>query len=241
LQRIAICYFFTAMIFLNTGVETQGVIASTLLILYWALMKLVPVPGYGAGVLTPEGNLAGYVDRLLLPGNFCCYGWGDNEGILSTIPAISTTLFGALVGQRIASTIDPKRKVVDLLLAGFAGVFLGIVADEWFPINKTLWTSSYVLLTAGLSCILLSFFYFTIDVGGCRRWAFPFIVIGLNSVTIYMMQRLVNFGLIVDLFLGRLLAPVLGSAELVFRNIILFLIKWLILLWMYRKRIFIKV
>ena len=99
LQRIAICYLVAALVMMNTNIRGQAILAGSILVVYWAVMKLVPVPGVGAGVLTPENNLAGYLDRLIIPLRFCCYTFGDNEGLLSTLPAISTCLLGVLAGR----------------------------------------------------------------------------------------------------------------------------------------------
>ena len=110
LHRIAICYFFAAIIMLNAGIRMLGVITGSILFIYWAIMIFIPVPGFGAGVFTPEGNLAGYSDRLILPGSFCCYGFGDNEGILSTLPSIATTLLGVLTGYWLRSAFTQKKR-----------------------------------------------------------------------------------------------------------------------------------
>jgi len=172
LGRIGICYFFASIVMLNTKRKGQAIIAGVLLLFYWGIMKLVPVPGYGAGVLTPEGNLAGYIDRRFLPGRFCCYKYGDNEGYLSTIPAISTTLIGVLTGHWLRSSFSKNKKALGLLGAGAAMLILGRIWNLSFPINKPIWTSSYVLYAAGWSLLLLCFFYWLIDELLCAlcRW-----------------------------------------------------------------------
>ena len=145
LQRIAVCYLVASIVFLKTGWKGQAIIATLLLVAYWLLMTLVPVPGYGAGDLSMEGNLAAYVDRQLLAGHT----WKplyDPEGLLSTVPAIATTLFGVMAGSWITSKRESLEKTAGLFVAGAAGIIIGWAWGGWFPINKALWTSSYTVL-----------------------------------------------------------------------------------------------
>jgi len=239
LQRIAVCYFFAALIVMNTDVRGQAVWAGALLLFYWAIMKLVPVPGHGAGVLTPEGNLAGYIDRLLLPGRFCCYEFGDNEGILSTIPAVSTTLMGVLSGHWIRSSSPAGGKVRGLLAAGAVSLAAALLWNLAFPINKLIWSSSYVLFAGGWSLLLLAAFYWIIDVRGYVRWAFPFVVIGLNPITIYVAQGLFDFGVIADVFVHGFIDE-LGAFKPLFWSFCVLAVKWLFLYFLYRQRIFLR-
>ncbi|MBN2289722.1 MAG: DUF5009 domain-containing protein [Candidatus Glassbacteria bacterium] len=239
LHRIALCYFFAALIVMNTRVRGQAITAGLILVLYWAVMKLVPVPGHGAGVLTPEGNLSGFIDRSLLPGSFCCYRFGDNEGILSTVPAVATTLIGVLAGQWLKSSSPQKKKVQGLLAAGAACLAAGFIWDFAFPINKLIWTSSYVLWAAGWSLLLLGAFYWIIDVRGYSGWAFLFVVIGLNPITIYVADRIFDFGLIAGIFIHGFIDS-LGSFKPVFWAFCVLLTEWLFLYFLYRKKIFLK-
>ncbi|MBN1292880.1 MAG: DUF5009 domain-containing protein [Candidatus Latescibacteria bacterium] len=240
LQRIALCYFFTSLIVMNTGIKNQAIWAGSILILYCAAMKYIPVPGFGAGQITPEGNLASYVDRLLLPGKFCCFEFGDNEGLLSTIPAISTTLIGVLCGHWLRSVSSPAKKVQWLIIAGVVSLVAAILWNFIFPINKLVWSSSYVLFAAGWSMILLGVFYWIIDIRGLKKWAFPFIIIGLNPITIYMAQRIIDFGDITKFFVGGL-AGFMGDLRPAFMIACVFLVKWLFLYFLYSKKIFLKV
>jgi predicted acyltransferase len=188
LQRIGVCYLVASFIFLNTRWRTQGLIALSLLILYWLVMRLVPVPGFGAGNLEMEGNLAAYVDRRVLG----AHTWKplyDPEGILSTIPAIATTLCGVLTGHLLRSKRQPIEKAAAMFAAGMTGVVAGWVWDFWFPINKALWTSSYVLLTAGMALQLLAFCYWLIDIKGYRRWSKPFLIFGTNALAVYFLAE----------------------------------------------------
>jgi predicted acyltransferase len=156
LQRIAVCYLVTSLVFLKTTWKAQAAIAAALLVLYWAAMTLIPVPGFGAGDLSMEGNLAAHVDRVLLAGHT----WKplyDPEGILSTIPSIATALCGVLVGHLLRSKQTPVEKTAALFVAATAAMVAGWIWGGWFPVNKALWTSSYVLLTAGMAAQLLAF------------------------------------------------------------------------------------
>jgi predicted acyltransferase len=239
LQRIAICYFFASLIFINTKPRTQAVISAVILLAYWAIMKLVPVPGFGAGVLTPEGNLAGYLDRLFLPGRFCCYTFGDNEGIISNLPAVVTALLGALSGAWLKSGSTGMRKVLGLSAAGIASLALALLWNPFFPINKLFWSSSYVLYAGGWSMLLLALFYWIIDVRGWRGWAFPFIVIGLNPITIYVVQGLLDFGVIANIFVHGFIRHT-GAFEQPLWLLCILAVKWLFLYFLYRQKIFLK-
>ena len=187
LQRIAVVYFFASFIILKTDPKEQAFIATFLLLLYWAVMELVPVPGHGAGVLTPQGNLAAYLDNLFLHGHLKENTW-DPEGILSTVPAISTTLFGGLTGHWIRSPKDPYEKAAGLFVMGGVGLVLGVMWDQFFPINKNLWTSSYVVFTTGMALYFLGVCYWLIDLKGYWRWATPFVVFGVNAIAVYALS-----------------------------------------------------
>lgn len=191
LQRIAICYFFSAIIVLNVNIRWQTFIALILLVIYYFAMKFIPVPGYGAGILTQDGNLAAYIDRLLMHGHLMESTW-DPEGLLSTIPAISTTLFGVLAGHLLKSYITSVTKMILLLSYGSVCIIGGLLIDKWFPINKWLWSSSYAILTAGIATICLALCYWFIDVKGYRRWSFPFIIYGMNAIIIYVLSSIVE-------------------------------------------------
>jgi predicted acyltransferase len=240
LQRIALCYLFTSLIVMNTGIRGQVIWTISILIGYWAVMKLVPVPGFGAGVLTPEGNFASWIDRLFLPGRFCCFEFGDNEGLLSTVPAVSTTLLGVLSGQWITSRRTMAVKFRGLLIAGIICLVGALIWNVVFPINKLLWTSSFVLFAGGWSLLVFATFYWIIDVKRWKRWAFPFFIIGLNPITIYIAQELFDFGMITNVFIHGF-AGHLGALEDSFSSLSVLIVKWLFLYFLYRQRIFLKV
>jgi predicted acyltransferase len=236
LGRIGLAYLFAAIIFINT--KTRGRVAwlVALLVGYWAAMRWITVPGIGAGNFEPGNTLADYLDRRLLPGVLYCR-VRDPEGILSTVPAIGTALLGALAGQWLR---DARRgglaKTAGLLAAGLVCLALGGLWNLTFPINKNLWSSSFVLWAGGWSFLLLGVFYLVIDVWGCRRWAFPFVVIGANAITVYVGQVFLDFAALGMLLLGHAPLP----ATVLTPAIAGFAIKWLTLYALYRKRVFLR-
>ena len=255
LQRIAVCYLIASVIFLKTKWRAQALIAVSLLLLYCIVMLLVPVPGFAAVDLSMEGNLAAYVDRIL----FGRHTWKplyDPEGLLSTVPAIATTLAGVLTGHWLRSRRSELEKVAGMFVAGAACVMVGWAWGFWFPINKALWSSSYVVLTAGLALQLLGICFWLIDINGMRRWAKPFLIFGTNALAIYFLAELfsrlislVTFtradGAAVDLqtYLYQTLFASWASpkgASLLYAICIVLL--WLgVATILYRKRVFIKV
>lgn len=247
LQRISICYFIGSMLVLYTRPRTQALTAAGILIGYWAIMRFIPVPGYGAGIWTEQHNLPRYIDNLLLPGRLF-YGSWDPEGLLTTIPAVATCLLGVLAGHWLKTVEwgrfrikDANQRAIYLFLAGLVLAVLGALLNPLFPINKNLWTSSFVLLTGGLSAMLLAAGYWAIDIRGHRLRAFPFIVIGMNSIFIYFAVRFVPFAKlaawavqanpVVSFGRGRNLAVAL--LELAIEGLLLF--------WLYRRKIFIRI
>ncbi len=191
LQRIAIVYGITATMVLHTSVRVQAWITGAILLLYWGLLTLVPVPGHGPGELTPQGNLAAWLDQILLPGRMWRGTW-DPEGILSTLPSIATALCGVLTGHWLRSGRPREVIAGRLFVAGWLVLLGGTLWDIWFPINKNLWTSSFVLFTAGAALQCLAFCYWLIDVEGRRRWAYPLVVYGMNAITVYVASGLVT-------------------------------------------------
>jgi predicted acyltransferase len=239
LQRIGVCYFLAAIIVVHTKWRTQAIIVGAVLILYWLAAALIPVPGFGAGDMTMEGCLSSYIDQQLIPGELY-YTYGDNEGFISTFPAICTVLLGALAGHWLRSARSGSRKAASLAIAGGVCVAVGYVWSFAFPIIKIIWTSSYTLFSGGLCLMLLALFYWIIDVKGYRKWTLFFIVIGVNPITIYFLQRFVNFDGIAEFFLWG----VASSAGLIAPLILplgVLAVKWLFLWFLYRHKIFFKV
>jgi predicted acyltransferase len=255
LQRIAVCYLFASLIFLKTGWKTQAIIAAVLLIFYWLLMTWTPVPGYGVGDLSKEGNLAAYVDRSLLSGHIYTKIY-DPEGLLSTIPTIATTLIGILTGHYLRSSRTPLEKVAGMFVAGVAGVVAGWMWNSWLPINKPLWTSSYVLFTAGLALQLLALCYWLIEIKKYRAWAKPFVIFGVNAIALYvgsaLLARMMNLwrlphadgtpGTFKTFIYEHLFASWASPINASLFYAIAYVLLWFGLLsLLYRKKIFIKV
>jgi predicted acyltransferase len=255
LQRIAVCYFFASVIFLNTRWRAQAAIAAALLLVYWAAMKLIPVPGFGAGNLEMDGNLAAYVDRAVL-GRHTWKPLYDPEGILSTVPAIVTALAGVLTGHLLRTRREPMEKVAAMFVAGVACIVAGWVWNFRFPVNKALWTSSYVLLTAGFALQMLAVCYWLIDIKGYRAWAKPFLVFGSNALAVYFLSE--AFVRAVDassfktagggetnllaLIYERLFAPLASPVNASLMFAVCTVLFWLCVMWiLYRRRVFIKV
>ena len=192
LQRIAVCYLFTSIIVLRTGWKGQAYWAVGLLFFYFLAMKFIPVPGFGAGDLSAEGNFAAFFDRIFLTGHMWSQSktW-DPEGLFSTIPAIATTLTGVLTGWFLRSDKPKVEKTMWLLLIGNLGLLAGWTFDTWFPMNKSIWTSSYVIYTSGMALIFLGICYYTIEVLNWRKWTKPFVLYGLNSISVFMLSGFV--------------------------------------------------
>lgn len=198
LQRIGICYFCACAVFLFTGLRAQIAILLGLLSGYWLLMMLMPVPGYGAGILNKEGNFAGYIDNLVLNGKFIgIHVWQtartwDPEGIVSTLPAIGTCLFGVLAGQLLRAYSSVETKTCWFFVTGSLLLFAGQLMSFWLPINKNLWTSSYAVFMAGMASICFAVLYWFIDVQGWQRWCKPFAIYGMNAITVFMLAGILG-------------------------------------------------
>jgi len=250
LQRIAVCYLVASLVFVWTGWRTQAALALALLAGYWAALILVPVPGVGAGHLDPENNLAAVVDRAVLGRHI----WRvarvyDPEGILSTAPAIATTLFGVLAGHWLRAARRPAETARGLLAAGIAGVVLGELWGLWFPVNKALWTSSYVVLTAGAALIGLALCYWLAEVRTWRAWTRPFVVLGVNALALFFLSSLVARLLIVikvpgdsgpiplhALLFERLFAPWASPVNASLAYAIAYLAMWFAVMWLLDRR-----
>ena len=257
LQRIAIVYLISSIIFLNTDTKFQYWFTGSILILYTALMSLVPVPGVGYANYEPTTNFAAYIDNLLLGGHLWTYTkvW-DPEGILSTLPAIGSAMLGIFAGNLLRSEKDPATKTVWLYVWGSALMLAGWIWSFWFPLNKNIWTSSYVLYTGGLALFFLAFCYWFIDIKKVTWWIKPFHVYGMNAITVFFLSGIVGRllylikwqtaegtmitlkGYLFDTFFLSWLSPI--NASLGFA--IVYILIWLGLMWiLYAKKIFIKV
>jgi predicted acyltransferase len=202
LQRIALAYLFAGLIFCFTGLRGCVIACFTLLLGYWVLLTFVSVPGVGAAHFGPGQNLTNWVDKQYLPlrkwdGDY------DPEGLLSTLPAIASCLLGVFAGTLLKRrNLEDRRKVLYLVAAGVACVLLCWLWNLQFPVIKKIWTSSFVLVAAGYSSVLLGVFYLVVDVWKYRKWALPFVWIGMNPITIYMIDNLVNMDQIARRFVG---------------------------------------
>jgi predicted acyltransferase len=187
LQRIAVVYFVAALAWLHLRPRSRALLALALLIGYWLAMMLVPVPGHGTGDLSPEGNLSAWVDHQVLGRHTWrkAPGPGDPEGILNTIPAIASALIGLFAGDWLRSSRTRREKLQGLLLWGCVLTVAGLVLHPWFPINKNLWTSTYVLFTGGFALLLLAAIYFLVDMRQHDALARPFLVFGTNAITAF--------------------------------------------------------
>jgi predicted acyltransferase len=194
LQRIAICYVIVAALELWTGWRAQIAVAIACLAGYWILMRYVPVPGFGVPthdipLLDADRNLVAWLDRKLLMGHLY-EGTRDPEGVLSNIPAVATCLLGLLTGKWLRTAHSPRIKTVAMILAGVLAVAIGRTLHLWFPINKKLWTSSFVIFTAGLSLVFLALFYWVADAKRHRGlWARPILVFGTNAIAAYFLSE----------------------------------------------------
>lgn len=244
LARIGLGWMFAALLFVNTRTVTRVWITGAILVGYWLLLAFVPAPdGNGVEVFTLEGSLVGYVDRLLLPGRLH-QGIFDPEGILSTIPAIATAMFGMFTGELIKlqkAGLSDNKKVGYMVLAGCALLVIGLLWSLILPINKKLWTSSFVCVVGAYSVFMFALFYYVVDVLNFRRWTLFFTVIGMNSITIYLAQEFVNFPFTSNALFGGLtrlmpeaLQPLVGSIGYI-------AVCWGFLYFLYRQRIFLKV
>jgi predicted acyltransferase len=259
LQRIAVCYLITSLIFLHTNWKQIIFIGIGLLLVYWILMTTIPVPNCEVTTIDDKAcNLAAYIDRLILGENHI---WKqakvyDPEGILSTIPAIATTISGVLTGVWLKTKKSDLEKVGGLFFFGIVLIALGWCWNFFFPFNKPLWTSSYVVYTSGLALCFLGFCYWLIDIKGYKKWSKPFVIFGVNALALYVGSGLLGkiLGLIKFDDAG---GKTISLQQAIFDNIFLplaspinaslmyaisYILVWLFLMWLlYRKRIFIKV
>lgn len=244
LGRIGLAWMFAALIFMNTKLVYRIVWFWGLLIVYWILFILFPAHDLGStDPFSQTGNLASHIDRLIMPGRLY-RGNHDPEGLFSTIPAISTALMGMFTGEFLLSKyLNDKqlRKVLYMALAAVAFMIIGKIWDLAFPINKNLWSSSFVCWVGGLSLLLFTIFYLIIDVWNYRKWAFFFVVIGLNPITIYLANRIINFDRAAKFFFGGFTAVLPETWTPLIESIGVTAVGWVFLYILYKKKIFLKI
>ena len=238
LQPIAIAYFVSFLL-LRRSVKVQATVAGSILLGYWLILAFVPAPGIEAGSLIKNSNLVTALDNMIL-GRSHPDGWGT---LLCTVPTISTTIFGVMIGELLRSSRTSKNKMAVLGIAGTCGVLIGLgLHYSFLPSIMKLWTSSYGILSGGWACLMLLFFYWIVDVLGWRKWGFGFTVIGMNAIAIYMGVSLFgsNISRMLKIFIDGTVS-MLGVVGPLFEAACIFGVRWLILFWMYRRKIFIKV
>jgi predicted acyltransferase len=244
LGRIGLAWMFAAIIFMNTKLTFRIVWFGAILIGYWLLLVLFPAHDLGSNdIFSREGNLASYIDRILMPGRLYL-GNHDPEGLFSTIPAIGTALLGMFTGEFMQSKYlsdKPLKKVLYLFLAAIALMVIGQIWNLAFPINKNLWTSSFVCFVGGLSLLLFTIFHLIIDVWQLKKWSFFFVVIGMNPITIYLVGRIVNFRSATEFFFGGFTALLPEAWSPLIEGIGVTAIAWVFLYILYKKKIFLKV
>jgi len=247
LARIGLAWMFAALLFLNFGWRVRAIFSAVVLIGYYLLVRFVAAPDMPAGTdpLSMEGNMVGFIDRILLPGRLIyCDGRFDPEGLLSLLPAIVTALLGMFAGELVRKPADKcsgNQKTMYMMLAAVVMLVVGLVWSMDFPINKMLWNSTFVLVVGAYSVFCFALFYWIIDVKGWKSWTLFFEVVGMNSITIYMAQRIVNFGGINKFFLGGLAdlcGPECGKVVLAAGYVA---VCWLFLYFLYKKKVFLKV
>ena len=205
-------------------------------------MRYMPVPHYGPDRYSQLNNYANFLDRhLFYRTQLYVPEYGDPEGLLSTIPAISTALLGVLTGHWLRRPERPTWKATIMFLAGAGCIVAGYAWSIDFPIIKKIWTSSYVLVAGGWSILLLTLFYWLIDIRGWKKWAFPFVVIGMNPITIYVGQKIIDFEYTAKFFVGGTEKFMTAAGYLILFYAAVLLVKWLALYFLYRKRVFLRV
>ncbi|HET8646363.1 MAG TPA: DUF5009 domain-containing protein, partial [Vicinamibacteria bacterium] len=258
LPRIALCYLAAWAIRRAMRVRGQALIAASLCVVYWILLTRVPVPGLGAPDLdVPDANVGAWLDRLILHGHLWRQSrtW-DPEGLLGTLPAIATTLLGALAGAWMRSDRSDDRKTAGLLVAGLALTLAGLAWHPWFPINKSLWTSSYVLFTAGMAAYLFGLVFWVVDARGHGAWTRPLVAYGRNAILVFVASglllktlllikvpgpegsRLTLQGYVYQALFGSWLPPYPASLAFAIANVV----GWgAILWWLDRRRVYFTV
>lgn len=239
LGRIGIATFIAALLYMNFSWRQMLYIAVGILVLYFAMLMLIPAPGFSAGDLTFEGNLVGWLDRNFMPGRLKQTTY-DELAMSTQLSATCLTIFGCLVGDLLQKSTTVNTKLSQIGLMGVVGIGAGLLWSIVFPLNKHLWSSSFILVTAGMACLLVVLFYWIIDVQKYTRWAFFFKVIGMNSLAIYLLCRFVDFGHSSKLLFAGLYGHLPEKWYEVFNALGGLILVWLVLYVMYRYKVFVK-
>jgi predicted acyltransferase len=241
LQPIAIAYF-VAVLVVRKSWRFQAWLCVGILAGYALVLAFIPAPGISAGSYQYNHNLVHWVDIALLGQAhwdrwpYADEGWGT---VLSMIPTISTTLLGVLIGELLMTARSKQSKAKFIGGIGFGCLAIGYGTSLFVPVVMKMWTASYGLMSAGWACLMLLFFYWLIDIRGYRKWAFPLTVIGANAIFIYMFTSLIHLDPIVNVFTKEI-AKILPNSELLFQQIAILVVEWVILFWMYKRKIFVK-
>lgn len=240
LGRIGLATFVGALLYMNYSWTARLYLGVGILVLYYLVLILIPVPGYGAGDLSFEGNLVGWFDRNFMPGKLK-QGTYDELALLTQFPALCLTIFGSLAGDILLASYHAGEKLKRHIILGVVGIISGLIWNSIFPINKHLWSSSFIMLTSGMAFILLAVFYWIIDVKGYKRWSFFFRVIGMNSLVIYLAVRFVDFNASSKLLFEGFYKYAPENWHEVYNALGGFILVWLFLYFLYRNKIFVKV
>jgi predicted acyltransferase len=237
LEYIGIGYLVCAIIVLNTRITFQIAFTIALLVLYWIVFLVIPVPGGEGEIFSGKMNLAIFIDNVVLGNHHNPGSWQ----VLATINFISNMLLGVLMGHIIFSDRGSNDKTKLLYLYGFVMLLAGSAWGLVFPVIRSLWTSSFVLVTCGITTLLLASLYMIMDVWGHKKWAFFFVIFGVNSIAIYMMAHLFDFRLIGNIIVGGISSLFSPGAEAFIKAATAMAVMWLIMYYMYKKKTFIKV
>ena len=244
LGRIGAAWAVAAVLYMNFGRLSRAAICAAILLVYYIIVCYIPAPDVeGADPLTMQGTIVGYIDRVVTPGRLIYdNGRFDPEGLFSALPAVVTAMLGIFAGEYVRSEKHSgRRKTLIMLLAAVVMLAVGLLWSVEFPINKKLWSSSFVLVVGAYSLAMFAIFYYVVDVRGWQKWTLPLRVIGINSITIYMAQRIIPFKSVSKFFLGGAasqLPPLWGDVVMAGGYV---LVCWLFLYFLYRKKVFLKV
>lgn len=240
LGRIGIAGFVATLVYLNFSRTKRIAWIAGILVFYYGMLFLIPVPGYGAGDLSIEGNLVGWFDRHFLPGRLLQKIYDEN-GLLTQFPALCLCIMGSLAGDILRSETTAPAKIKQFIAAGLVCIALALLWNLHFPINKRLWSSSFILLTGGMSFMFLVLFYYIIDVLQYKKWAFFFYVIGMNSLFVYLAYRFIDFAQIAHRIFSGIYEPLPERFHPAFDALGGLVLVWCVLYFMFRKKIFIKI
>ena len=241
LGRIGIATFVTAVLYLNYTKKQRIIWIAGILTAYYAVMFLFPVPGYGSGDLSFEGNLVGWIDRGIMPG-ILRQGTFDQLAIATLLPSLCLTVMGAWAGDILGGKeTNVNNKIYQIITIGVLSIGIGLLWGLHFPINKHLWSSSFILLTGGMGFLILALFYWIIDIKGYRKWTFFFKVIGMNSLVIYFAYSFINFSYTAEKLFGGIIQPIAEKWHEAIISVVATGLVWLFLYVLYRNKLFVKI